>query len=482
MIYVDKNTDIPLYEQVYLQIKRGIAAGGISKGKRLPGIRTLSKTLGVARNTVDRAYTQLAVEGYITPRKGCGFVVEGETDSLLKKIECPAPSASGSHVCRIQKDCRKIEYDFQYGNFPNSCFPIIAWKRHTAAVLGTATSAGITQYGSQQGNISLRKELQAYLHHSRGVFCSEEQIVIGCGLQYSLDILCKLFEGHKKIAMEEPGYSGARELFKNNGFSLHGIAAKKDGLDLTSLKGAEVCAAYITPSHQFPYGSVLSIYKRKKLLKWAVESNSYIIEDDYDSEYRYDANPVPSLQSLDSNDRVIYIGTFSKALSPALRVNYMVLPKHLLEDYHRRFSSYSSPVSWLIQEVLSRYMASGEYVQNVRKMCSAYRKRHDVFVQECAEQFGKNAVLHGRGAGLHFLLELPEGTDTERLIRKAEKAGVRVYPVRPFWNRSDDCPDNLIFMGYSLLDEKKIREGIRLLRYACGEDIVQENIKRRQSL
>ncbi|MDD4844946.1 MAG: PLP-dependent aminotransferase family protein [Anaerotignum sp.] len=464
MVYIDKDASASLYEQVYLQLKSGIASGSIPEGTRLPGIRTLSKTLGIARNTVNKAYTQLAVEGYISPRKGSGFLVEGGSDTPFRKMEYSSTSESGGHDNLSQENSEKIEYDFQYGNFPHNCFPSSAWKKHTSAVLRDEDTSCLTQYSNKQGNLSLRQELRTYLHHSRGVCCSEEQIVIGCGLHYSLDILCKLFGNCKKIAMEEPGYYGARELFKNNGFSFYALVADKDGLDLDSLKLADVCAAYITPSHQFPFGSVLSVYKRKKLLKWATESNSFIIEDDYDSEYRYDANPVPSLQSLDSNDRVIYIGTFSKSLSPSLRVNYMVLPKRLLADYHRLFSSYSSPVSWLTQEVLARYLATGGYAQHVRKMCSVYRKCHDVFVQECTEQFGNQVVLHGRGAGLHFLLEFPGGTSIERLINKAEEAGVRVYSVQPFWDCPDISSNNLIFMGYSLLDEKKICDAIRILR------------------
>ncbi|WP_099203862.1 MocR-like pyridoxine biosynthesis transcription factor PdxR [Scatolibacter rhodanostii] len=464
MIYIDENSNTALYEQIYSQIKSEITCGSIPKGRRLPGIRTLSKTLGVARNTVDKAYTQLAVEGYITAHKGSGFLVEGVVDGSFGKAENSFLSNANTRDDFSQENPKKIIYDFQYGNFEDKCFPHTLWKKHTTAVLNNVDSSCLTQYSDKQGIFPLRQELRTYLHYARGVCCTEEQIVIGCGLHYSLDIICKLLDRHKKIAVENPGYYGAGEVFMNNGFSFHTLAADKNGLDLTSLKSANVCAAYVTPSHQFPYGSVLSIYKRKKLLKWAEESHSFLIEDDYDSEYRYDANPVPSLQSLDTNDRVIYIGTFSKSLSPALRVNYMVLPKCLLAAYQKMFSSYSSPVSWLTQEVLSRYMASGEYAQHVRKMCSAYRKRHDVFVHECLKQFGDKLILHGRGAGLHFLLEFPVGTDTDELMCKAENAGVRVYSVRPFWNHPDRYQDNLIFMGYSLLDESEIREGIQILR------------------
>ncbi|MDF1493166.1 MocR-like pyridoxine biosynthesis transcription factor PdxR [Caproiciproducens sp. CPB-2] len=463
MIYLEKESKLPLYEQIYQQMKRDIESGTVKAGTLLPGIRTLSQTLGVARNTVDKAYTQLAVEGYISSRKGSGFAVNSNKSIFVSKSGCgcfpPSQIAAPEHLRKTET----IKYDFQYGNFPPDCFPSAAWKK---AISKALSSFGMTQYHEKQGNLSLRRELRSYLNQSRGVVCEEDQIVVGCGLHSSLDILCKLFADRKKIAMEEPGYNGAREVFQNNGFSLFPISVGAAGIDPASLKDADVCAAYVTPSHQFPMGSVLSVGRRKELLKWARDHGAFLIEDDYDSEYRYDANPVPSLQSLDQDDRVAYIGTFSKSFSPALRVNYMVLPKRLLPQYLRLFSSYSSPASWLTQEALARYVASGEYTRNVRRMCAAYRKRHDVLTQEISRQFGERVVIHGRGAGLHLILEFPKGADSSRLIQRAEEAGVHVYPVQPFWFHPENCPENLVFVGYSLLDEQSIREGIRALRQA----------------
>lgn len=463
MIYIEKESNIALYKQIYQQIREGITSGNIAQGSLLPGIRTLSKTLGVARNTVDKAYTQLAVEGYISPKTGAGFVVESAEVSLGKVMRQGAVYVS-AHDPAPFKIPSKIQYDFQYGNFPEEWFPTATWKKYIIEALTAPNQTGMTQYHDKQGIFSLRRELRKYLHQTRGISCMENQIIIGCGLHYSLDILCKLFGSRKKIAMEEPGYNGAREVFKNNGFSLYSIPSSKEGINLSVLKATEAYAAYVTPSHQFPYGTVLPIYRRRELLDWAVINKTYIIEDDYDSEYRYDANPVPSLQSIDRDDRVVYIGTFSKSLSPSLRVNYMVLPNHLLKDYYRMFSSYSSPVSWLTQEALAGYLRSGEYARHVRKMCATYKKRHDVLVQEISAQFGERIVLHGRGAGLHFLLEFPTGAEEEWLIQKAEEAGVLVYSVKPFWNNLDTCPTNMLFAGYSLLNEQQIREGINRLR------------------
>ena len=465
MIYIDKEIDTPLYEQIYRQIQKDIISGNLAPGTLLPGIRTLAKTLGVARNTVDKAYTQLAVEGYICPRKGAGFAVESIRDSKrsgeFQSLSCRVSANPG------RKEEQKLPYDFQYGSFPDECFPKAAWKKHLLEVLASPySSAHMTRYQDKQGNLSLRCELRNYLYRTRGVVCTEAQILIGCGLHYSLDSLCKLFASHKRIAMEEPGYNGAREVFQNNGFLIRHILSTEYGLDFSQLKALDVPAVYVTPSHQFPYGTVLPISKRRELLEWAAEEKAYIIEDDYDSEYRYDANPVPSLQSIDGHERVIYIGTLSKSLSPSLRVNYMVLPQPLLPAYHQMFSSYSSPVAWLTQEVLAGLLRSGDYTRHVRRMCAAYRKRHDAFVQQMSKQFGSKILLHGQGAGLHFLWEFSEGVCAERLIQIAGKAGVRVYPVTPFWSVSEACPPNLLFAGYSLLNEEQIQEGIRLLRQA----------------
>ena len=221
--------------------------------------------------------------------------------------------------------------------------------------------------------------------------CCEEQIIIGCGLQYSLNILCTLLrKENNTVAMEEPGYNGSRDVFINNNYNLHAIPASKDGLILSSIHRSDACAAYVTPSHQFPYGTVMPIFQRKVLLNWANANDAYIIEDDYDSELRYDANPVPALYSLDAEDRTIYIGTFSKSLSPSLRVNYMVLPVRLLRRYYSLFCSYSSPVSWLTQHVLAAYMRDGNYERHIRKMCITYKRRHDVFVREATKMFGKS--------------------------------------------------------------------------------------------
>lgn len=466
MIYIQENSNDPMYLQIYNQVKEDIEQGNIAHGERLPGIRTLAKTLGVARNTVSQAYTQLAVEGYIQARHGSGFFVLDTSSKFTERNYVPE-SINDLSIKKSELKKPEILYDFQYGTLPYEQFPFKLWRKYTSQILLSSQKEVVNQYPDKQGDLLLREEIGKHLYKSRGMVCSKEQIIIGCGLQYSLNILCTLLrKENNTIAMEEPGYNGARDVFINNNYNVHAIPATKDGLILSSIHGSDACAAYVTPSHQFPYGTVMPIVQRKELLNWANDKDGYIIEDDYDSELRYDANPVPSLHSLDTENRTVYIGTFSKSLSPSLRVNYMVLPIRLLNRYHSLFHSHSSPVSWLTQRVLAEYMREGNYERHIRKMCITYKKRHDIFVQEAMKMFGRKVILHGRGAGVHFILEFPGGEEQDWLIKQAEKVGVKVYSMIPFWNDRNDCPRNIIFVGYSLLNEQQIREGIALLQSA----------------
>ncbi|WP_346929652.1 PLP-dependent aminotransferase family protein [Clostridium sp.] len=466
MIYIQENSNDPMYLQIYNQVKKDIEQGNIACGERLPGIRTLAQTLGIARNTVSQAYTQLAVEGYIQARHGSGFFVLDTSSEFTERNYV----SQGINALSIKKSELKkpvILYDFQYGTLPYEQFPFKLWRKYTSQILLSSQKEVVNHYPDKQGDLLLREEIGKHLYKSRGMVCSKEQIIIGCGLHHSLNILCTLLrKENNTIAMEEPGYNGARDVFINNNYNVHTIPASKDGLILSSIHSSDACAAYVTPSHQFPYGTVMPIFQRKELLNWANVNDAYIIEDDYDSELRYDANPVPALHSLDTEERTIYIGTFSKSLSPSLRVNYMVLPVRLLKRYHSLLCSHNSPVSWLTQRVLAAYMRDGNYERHIRKMCTTYKRCHDIFIQEAMKMFGGKVILHGRGAGVHFVLEFPGGEEQDWLIKQAEKVGVKVYSMIPFWNDRNDCPKNIIFVGYSLLSEQQMREGIALLQSA----------------
>lgn len=465
MIYIEKDNKTPLYTQIYQQIKKDILSGATEKGTILPGSRFLAKELGIGRNTINNAYSQLAVEGYIESKKGIGFVVldaledsaSFETKYISKKPEEYLDSLT----------IRKYDYDFNFGNFPDNLFPATAWRRYINQILFSNEMKTVNHYQDKQGDLDLRRELKKFLKQSRGVNCNEHQIVIGCGLHYMLELICKLISiQNKKIAFEEPGYHGSRRVFLNNGFTLELINILENGLDIEALQKTDAGAVYVTPSHQFPLGTVLSLQNRKQLISWAANNKAYIIEDDYDSEFRYSSKPIPSLQSIDYDDCVIYIGTFSKSFSPALRVNYMILPNKLLNDFKELFSSYQSTVSWLTQKILYEYITDGKYERHLRKVRSIYKKRHDTLIQAINQCMGDKVIIHGRGAGLHIILEFIGGEDQDWLIKKAEEVGVKVYPTKPFWSDQSKYNKNTIFLGYSMLDEKQIIQGIELLNLA----------------
>jgi GntR family transcriptional regulator/MocR family aminotransferase len=466
MIFIDIQSKESLYLQIYKQIRDAIFSGELTRGMVMTGSRTLAKSLGVGRNTVDSAYAQLAVEGYIQSQKGVGFVVLPTMGLDASNIsESPEQSLEGH-----QQEGARAEaylYDFRYGGCAYHSFPTTLWKRYTSRVLESYDPNEALEFEDKQGDFVLREALVAHMKRSRSVSCKADQIIIGSGLGYSLEIVCKLFDQQERIiAMEEPGYPGTRSVFENNGCMLESIPVTSEGWNLSALQTSDATAVYITPSHQFPVGCVMPIQVREQLLHWATSRGKYIIEDDYDSEFRYNTKPVPALQSFDSNDHVIYIGTFSKPLSPSMRINYMVLPRSLLSRYQQVYRSYKSSVSWLNQRVLALFIAEGHYERHIRKMCLIYKKRHDAFVKTAMDTMGDNIILHGLGAGLHFVLEFPNGEEQDWLIAKARESGVRVYSTIPFWQDRSLCPKNTVYMGYSILEEQQIEKGLRILSKA----------------
>ena len=471
MVYIDKDSATPFYIQIYNQIKEDILSGDIGKGSVLTGTRVLAQSLGIGRNTVNNAYAQLAVEGYIESQKGVGFVVLGILDNDLPAHIQHITSVASMQSTDSHQKSESYRYNFQFGNFPQENFPVTLWRRYTSEILYGSDIQAINKYQDKQGDIGLRTELKKFLKRSRGVNCSEAQIIIGCGLHYLLEIICKLVSNEEKIvAMEEPGYHGSRDVFVNNGYQLKPISVTEKGLDIDTLEKSNAQAIYVTPSHQFPLGTVLSMQKRKQLLGWAAANNAYIIEDDYDSEFRYSTKPIPSLQSFDGDDCVIYIGTFSKSLSPSIRVNYMVLPNQLLPVFKNVCHSYQSTVSWLTQRILYKYLESGRYERHLRKISLIYKKRHDILVQTITQLMGDNVIIHGRGAGMHLVLEFVNGEEQEWLISRAKEFGIKVYPTAPFWMNNSNCLKNTLFIGFSLLDEKEILDGVTLLNKAWFEN------------
>lgn len=481
MIDIATESKLPFYQQIYEQLKQQIVTGVLKEGTRLASTRELAKNLCVARNTVENAYAQLCLEGYVLNKAGSGFIV---LDICGDKLPTRCLPTTGTTIRHSQPPARPgntlagadtaaiCRYDFQYGNLGQTSFPSALWRRLTADALSSFEAQKISFYSDKQGELELRTAIMTYLLESRGVRCIPEQIVLCCGTQYALDVICHLASGYGlQIAVEDPGYDGAKIVFQNNGYEIVPVSVGAEGIKLDELQRSPARLVYITPSHQFPTGAVMPIHNRLQLLQWAEAKDGIIIEDDYDSEFRYHTRPIPALQSIDVDDRVVYLGTFSKSLSPGLRISYIILPMRLLTRYHTVYAGYYSTIPWLQQKIVSLYMVRGHWERHLRKVCLQNKKRHDTIMKAIVECLGNRVKIHGCNAGLHLLLEFTMGETEKWLIEKAKDCGVRVYPTEQFWHRKESCPNNTILMGFSMLSEQDIMAGIGLLKKAwSGEN------------
>lgn len=472
MIILHSDSSTPLYLQIYEQIKEKIISGQISEGSKLPSTRTLSTTLNVSRNTVESAYLQLCSEGYIASKAGSGFIVLKLDSLIISKLKGEKFKNNQEHEkITAEADYKNHKYDFQYGSLSADDFPLSLWKKISNKCLSSISAENMTSYKARKGEPELQIEIMKYLNKSRGVSCNPEQIIISSGMEYCLSILCQLFRGDSnQIALEDPGYVGARDIFINNGYDVIPIGLDKDGINIEELENSSAKIVYITPSHQFPTGAVMPIQKRLKLLDWAIRKNGIIIEDDYDSELRYNSRPIPSIQSIDSKESVVYIGTFSKSLSPSLRVNYMVLPQSLMERYDKLFNRYQAAVSVIQQKIIQQFMYLGHWDRHLRKICLSNKRKHDILVHAIHELMGDKIIIHGKNAGLHILLKFNNGMYEEEAIKKARDHGIIVYPVSPFWIRKDKYSNNMVLLGFGSSSENEIVEGIRILNQAWFND------------
>lgn len=470
-----------LYEQIYEYIKQEIKAGKLPYGERLPSTRSLAEYLQVARSTVELAYGQLTSEGYIEARPYKGYFVckveelfrftEAEAGGIssvgveAKKGESTLPSDSD----RVQKQSGGGNvtgplYDFSPTGIDMSQFPFSVWKKITRNILSDSHSKLFSQ-GNVQGDYCLRETIARYLHSSRGVNCHPDQIIVGAGNDYLLMLLEKILGERVSIAMENPTYLRAYKIFDSFSYPITTVDMDDSGMQTAKLKETDASLVYVMPSHQYPTGTVMPIGRRNELLKWANQAgNRYLIEDDYDSEFRYKGKPIPSLQASDKRDKVIYMGTFSKSIAPAIRVSYMVLPEPLLERYRKKCYFYSTTVSRIDQRILDEFIREGYFERYLNKMRKVYKGKHDMLL-ELLKPFEERFVITGENAGLHLLLTARDGKREEQLIRKAAEQSVKVYGL------SDSYIDkarksSTVILGYGGMSEKQLQEGIALLKRA----------------
>lgn len=446
MFTLDKENGISLYEQLYEQIKQQILSGNMAAGQRLPATRELALEYKLSRNTVIGAYQQLEVEGYIKPITGSGYYVENISSF---KMNPPKADIVSSAPKRPEQS---YDYIFSYGDLDYNCYSSKEWRKCLLNAYDRLAFRNSVVYENPQGFFDLRKHLSAYLYQSRGVKCSAEQIILTSGHQQSLQIIANMFaHADWKFAMENPGYNGTRQVMEQNNFQVTPLPVEADGISVPAVQSLFHTLLCVTPSHQFPLGSVLPISKRFKLLEWAAKNNGYIIEDDYDSELRYHNRPIPSLQSIDSGDHTIYLGTFSKSLSPDLRIAYVVLPAHLLDIYRDKHLYTNCSVPTLFQLALAEYIESGKYQRHINAMRTHYRKKHDYIRIFFKESLTGKAALIGEDAGLHFIISIHTKQSQTELIERFAQNRIRIYPTELFWIDKAVCPQNQLLLGFGAI-------------------------------
>lgn len=458
MITLNLNTksSVPLYEQIYSYIKNEIINGQIPNNDKLPSTRKLANHLQVSRNTIDMAYDQLLSEGYIesVPKKGyyvCSIAelthFKEEPDRILQKS-----------VPIIQK----YEYDFSPFSIDINNFPLNTWRRLSKNSLNDMKS-DLFLHGPNQGDENFRNAIVKYLHESRGVNCSKEQIIIGAGADYLLQLIAQLIDKDSIIAMENPTYKKAYQTFKGLHYNTRAISLDKNGMNIAELSKSDANIAYVTPSHQYPLGIVMQVKRRLELLNWANnQCDRYIIEDDHDSEFRYKGKPIPALQGMDHNGKVIYLGTFSRAIAPAIRIAYMVLPNNLLALYKKEFYYYSSTVSRIDQDILTTFIEQGYFERHLNKMRKIYKSKHDVLIH-ALRIFGDKIKIFGENAGLHLIIKMNLGISEEELIDLAKENGIKLYGLKQHYIENIPKDDTTILLGYANLSEEEIEKGVRKL-------------------
>lgn len=453
------NQKTPLYEQIYEFIKEEIRNGRIGCKTKLPSTRALAEHLQVSRSTVDMAYTQLVSEGYVEAQPHRGYFVSDIT--LLYHSE---PMESMDDF-REEPPAAAGDIDFSPWGIELDSFPFNTWRKISRNLL-SADNKELFSSGHPKGDLELRKSLCGYLYEARGVHCSPERIIIGAGNEHLLMLLNHMFGDKPKIAMENPTYMQAYQLFRQNGNPIIPVQMDRYGMKIKELNESGASLAYVMPSHQFPMGIVMPIKRRLELLKWAnMEPDRYIIEDDYDSEFRYRGKPIPALQGVDINEKVIYLGTFSKSIAPAIRMSYMVLPKPLLQIYEKNLY-YSQTVSRIDQMVVNEFLQGGYFERHLNRMRSIYKSKHDVLLNEL-KTWGNTVEIHGENSGLHVLMMVNNGMSEERLLKSAQTAGVKVYGLSDYYiNRFENYYKPTILIGFANLSEAEIQTGLWLLKKA----------------
>ena len=476
LISLDRRSPQPLHRQIYNAYRTAILSGRLRAGEPVPSTRVLAAEIHVSRFPVLNAYAQLLAEGYFEGRVGAGTIV---SKSLPDQITTGSPPAVARGLVRraprrvakvsaLLPPPTRFKWSFQSGAFRVGLiafdqFPLRLWANLVARHCRNSTARSF-HYGHTLGSFALREAIANYLKIARSLHCTPEQVMIVSGSQQALDMSVRvLLDPGSSVWVEEPGYRLARDVLSLIGCRAVPVPVNEEGLDVAI--GIKRCpharAAFVTPSHQFPLGVTMSATRRLQLIEWAQRSGAWILEDDYDSEYRYESHPISSLQGLDANSRVIYIGTFSKVLFPSLRLGYLVIPPDLLDHFQNvRWVMDLCPTA-LYQEVLADFISEGHFARHIRRMRSHYAELRTCMVESLHQELGSMVQVMGDKAGMHVTVILKKGRDTE-IAKRAALQGLSLWPLSPSY--MSPAPRQGFILGFAGVSKAEIPKAVRKIR------------------
>ena len=446
-----KSPGVPLYEALYRCIRSDILSGELAAGEKLPSKRALAQNLEVSKITVETAYGQLLAEGYIRAQEKVGYFVES-----VSHLQAPPYANSAPAPVATQEPMLDLT-----GSAPEK-FPFSVWSRLQREVM--------LDYGEKlllplpnQGIPELRQAIAAHLADFRGMRVDPENILIGAGTDFLYNLLIQLLGRDKTYAVEDPGYGKIRKIYAAGGVGCISAPMDDAGVRPDALPGAQVL--HISPSHHFPTGLVTPVTRRRELLDWAARQDGYIIEDDYDSEFRFDAHPMPAMQSMDRSGRVIYMNTFSKTLAPSIRISYMILPGKLMQEFREKLDFYACTVSSFEQYTLARFLSGGHFEKHINRMRKFYRQRRNRVVDALTRcPLAPVLQIHEEDAGLHFLLKVNTRLSDKELTSLCARAGIRVRSLSSYY-REQVPPDmrHCLVINYASLREEDLEAALESL-------------------
>lgn len=445
-----------LYEQVYEYIKDKIKKGDLLRGDKLPSTRSLALNLHLSRQTITIAYEQLEAEGYIKAKRNSGYFVneDASTYNIYK------------NEINIEIDEYKEEKEYIYDLSPNgvdfSLFPFSIWRKLSKESL-VKDNISIFSGGDNKGEYKLRNEIAKYLYHSRGIKAKAENIILASGMQYLL-ILLNILLKKDAIAIENPSYKQWTQLFDSLGVMVNPIDIDVDGMKVKNLYDTKADLAMITPNHHYPMGTVMPIYRRNEALEWlSQKEDRYIIEDDYDSEFRYKGRPIPAMASLDTEGKIIYLGTFSRAVASSIRLSFMLLPDKLLKKYEEKLDFIVCSVPRIDQDILYRFMSEGYFERHLNRMRFSYKNKHDLIIS-IFKKYNKFFDIKGDNSGAHLLVQAKFNISEKEMVERAKTNKIKVYPISDYFVDKSLCNINsTVMLGFAAIEKESLEKACHLL-------------------